>query len=243
MTRIAFIHALEESVLPARAALARNWPDAFAFDLLDTSLAIDLAYAGGRLDGKMMDRFSSLARYAAANEGRGGELRGILFTCSAFGPAIDRVKTEISIPVLRPNESAFRQALKLGNKLGLIVTFAPSAKPLENELQDMAEAARQSLSIKTLIVADALVALKAGNGEEHDRLVAAAARKLGQHDAVILGQFSLARAASAVASQGFGDRVITTPDAALKELRQFIEANSRERPKSEHPQRIQSHPA
>ena len=41
--RIALIHALEESVLPARAAFAAHWPEAHAFDLLDTSLATDLA--------------------------------------------------------------------------------------------------------------------------------------------------------------------------------------------------------
>ena len=37
--RIALIHALEESVLPARAAFDAEWPEAFCFDLLDASLA------------------------------------------------------------------------------------------------------------------------------------------------------------------------------------------------------------
>lgn len=231
MTRLAFIHALEESVLPARAALARNWPEAFAFDLLDSSLAIDLEEGRGQLDGAMMDRFSALARYATAIEGRGGKLRGILFTCSAFGPAIDRVKAEVNVPILRPNESAFRAALKRGNKIALIVTFAPSAKSLETELRQMAEIARQPTSVDTLFVEHALAALKDGDAERHDHLVAAAAGSLKQHDAVILGQFSLARAANALAAQGLGDRVITTPDAALKELRQLIELNSREKSK------------
>ena len=44
--RIALIHALEESVAPIRAAFREAWPEAFAFDLLDTSLAIDRAHAG-----------------------------------------------------------------------------------------------------------------------------------------------------------------------------------------------------
>jgi Asp/Glu/hydantoin racemase len=222
MTRIAFIHALEESVLPARAALARNWPDAFGFDLLDSSLAVDLAHAGGKLDGVMMNRFSTLARYAAANEGRDGRLCGILFTCSAFGPAIDRVKTEVDLPVLRPNESAFREALTRGNKIALVVTFAPSAKSLETELHQMAEAADQRISIETLFVDHALVALKQGDAEKHDRLVVAATSNLGRHDAVVLGQFSLARTVHAMRTQGWGDRVITTPDAAVRELRQMV---------------------
>lgn len=227
MTRIAIIHALEESVIPARAALARNWPDAFAFDLLDTALAIDLADAGGKLDGGMMERFSTLARYAAASEGRGGRVCGMLFTCSAFGPAIERVKAEIRVPVLRPNESAFREALRRGNRIALVVTFAPSGKSLETELRQMAEAAGQRVSIETLFVEHALEALKEGDAQGHDRLVAAAASKLGPQDAVILGQFSLARAADPVRAMGWGDRVITTPDAAIKELHQLVEARDR----------------
>jgi Asp/Glu/hydantoin racemase len=227
MSRIAFIHALEESVLPARAALVRNWPEVFAFDLLDTSLAVDLAQKGGQLDGAMMDRFSTLANYAAGMEGLGGKTRGILFTCSAFGPAIDRVKTEVRVPVLKPNESAFRQALMCGNRIGLIVSFPPSAQALEKELREMAESQRQRVSVETLIVEGALQALKAGDGNTHDHLVAIASKALAQCDAVILGQFSLARAANAVSTQGFGPRVITTPDAALNELRQMIETNSR----------------
>jgi hypothetical protein len=114
VVRIALIHALEESVGPAREAFARHWPKAFAFDLLDTSLAIDRAEAR-RLDDDMMARFLSLADYAAAHAGKGGRTAGILFTCSAFGPDIDVVKARATIPVLRPNEAAFEAARRRGS--------------------------------------------------------------------------------------------------------------------------------
>jgi low affinity Fe/Cu permease len=129
--------------------------------------------------------------------------------------------------VLKPNESAFRQALRCGNRIGLIVSFAPSARTLEKELQEMAESQGQRLSVKTLVAEGALQALKAGDGNTHDHLVAAASKALARCDAMILGQFSMARAASAVSAQGFGLPVITTPDAALKELRQMIEVNAK----------------
>ena len=44
--RVALIHALEESVAPARRAFLEFWPEAFCFDLLDNSLAADLAHKG-----------------------------------------------------------------------------------------------------------------------------------------------------------------------------------------------------
>lgn len=221
LSRIALIHALEESVAPARAAFARNWPEALTFDILDTSLGVDRAHVGS-LDAAMFARFSALAKYAESSLGKGGRTSGILFTCSAFGPAIDRVKTEVNIPVLRPNESAFRQALTRGRQIGLVVTFAPSAVTLESELRAMADSAAQVVTIRTVLVEPALTALKSGDGTRHDNLIASAAGDLAGVDALVLGQFSMARAALAVAMAGFAGRVITTPDAAVNELRQLL---------------------
>jgi hypothetical protein len=82
---------------------------------------------------------------------------GILFTCSAFGPAINRVKAELNIPVLHPNESAFRAPLKMDNRIGLLLTFAPSAKSLTTEMHSIAEALHQTLYIKTVVVEETLM--------------------------------------------------------------------------------------
>lgn len=217
-TRIALIHALEESVLPARAAFAALWPEAKAFDLLDTSLATDLA-ARGRLDDAMTERFLTLGRYAAATEGTGGPAKALLFTCSAFGPAIDAVKRALPIPVLRPNESAFAEALAMGGRIGLIVTFAPSLPSLTQELNEMAGG---PVDVSGVVVDGALAALKAGDGESHDRLAAEAAARLKNVDTLILGQFSLARARPAVEA-ATGLRVVTTPEAAIRGLKRALQ--------------------
>jgi Asp/Glu/hydantoin racemase len=216
--RIALLHALEESVLPARAAFAAHWPEAKAFDLLDTSLATDLA-ARGSLDQAMTERFLTLGRYAAATEGTAGPARAILFTCSAFGPAIDAVKRALPIPVLRPNESAFTEALALGGRIGLIVTFAPSLPALTQELNEMAG---KPVDVTGIVVDGALAALKAGDGATHDRLAAEAAAKLKGIDTLILGQFSLARARPAIEA-ATGLRVVTTPEAAIRGLKRALQ--------------------
>ncbi|PTM43390.1 aspartate/glutamate racemase family protein [Bosea sp. 124] len=216
--RIALIHALEESVLPARAAFSAHWPQAKAFDLLDTSLATDLA-ARGSLDAAMTERFLTLGRYAVATEGTAGPAKAILFTCSAFGPAIDAVKRDLPIPVLRPNESAFAEALALGGRIGLVVTFAPSLPSLTQELNEMAG---KPVDVAGIVVDGALAALKAGDGEMHDRLVAAEVARLGGIDTLILGQFSLARAKPAIEA-ATGLRVVTTPEAAIRGLKRALD--------------------
>ena len=215
--RIALIHALAESVQPIHAAFERQWPEAVLFDLLDTSLARDLACAG-RLDPRMIERFLALGRYAAGTSGEGGRTAAILFTCSAFQPAIDAVKQALDIPVLRPNEAAFEQALAIGGRVGLLVTFPPSLPALETELRQMARERGVEISITGQVVEGALDALKAGDVSRHDELVATAASRMPMTESLVLGQFSLARAAASIGPKQ-GRTLLTTPLSAVDKLR------------------------
>ena len=196
--RVMLIHALTESVEPIHKAFRTHWPEAEIYDLLDSSLSADHAKGGGVLDAQMIERFRTLGRYAAEAGPGGRATHGILFTCSAFGPAIDIVKQELDIPVLKPNEAAFAGALKAGPRISLLLTFEPSLRSLSAELRAMAVEGRVPLELEARVVPEALVALNQGRPEEHDSLIAQAAAGLRPADAVILGQFSMARAARAV---------------------------------------------
>ncbi|MBX3566431.1 MAG: arylsulfatase [Rhizobiaceae bacterium] len=215
--RIGLIHALDESVLPARAAFARHWPEAWCFDLLDTSLAPDLA-AAGSLRPDMMRRFEVLADYAAT---AGGKAAGLLFTCSAFGPAIAPLQDRLGIPVLKPNEAALAQALEIGDRIGLVVSFEPSRPSLAREVEEMAERLGRRISVHAVVAQGALAALKDGDGSRHDRLVGEAAQGLEDVDVIVLGQFSLARSRPVVEAL-VSVPVLTTPDSAVTTLRRLI---------------------
>ena len=218
--RIALVHALAESVEPIHEAFAREWPGAVTFDLLDTSLSRDLAHAGS-LRPDMVERFLTLGRYAASTSGEGGATKGVLFTCSAFGPAIDAVKSAVSVPVLRPNEAAFERALARGGRIGLLVTFEPSLAALERELHAMARSRGMEIQVTGRVVKGALQLLSAGHGAAHDQKVVAAVDTMPTVDTLILGQFSLARAA-AVIPRVDGREVLTTPSSAVAKMRELL---------------------
>lgn len=218
--RIMLIHALTESQQPAWDAFARGWPEADIHNLLDDSLASDLA-AEGQITSRMMDRFLTLGRYAESTGAHDHMTDAILFTCSAFGPAIDQVKQAVAIPVLRPNEAAFEEALKQGNRIGLIVSFKNSLPPLTHELETMAHAGGQHITICPAVAEGALEALKQGRPDEHDAIVARAAETLRDVDALILCQFSLARAAARIEPVA-GRVVYTTPDSAVGKIKAML---------------------
>ncbi|MBL8838186.1 MAG: arylsulfatase [Alphaproteobacteria bacterium] len=214
--RIVLIHAMHPSMAPARAAFAA-WPEADVADLLDDSLARDLE-RDGRLTPQMTDRFLALAAYA-----RGTGAEGILFTCSAFGPAIETCQRALPIPVLKPNEAALEEALDTGARIGLMATFAPGLPSLQRELEEMARARGHAISVDGRVADGALAALKAGRLDEHDTRIAETADAMADCDVLVLCQFSMARAAGLIAPRD-GRAVLTTPGAAVAKLRRLVEA-------------------
>jgi hypothetical protein len=209
--RIAIIHALRHSPPPIEAAFAAAWPEARLMNLLDDSLSADLAREGA-LTPAMTDRFLTLARYAA-----GTGAQGILFSCSAFGPCIEACAQDLApLPVLKPNEAAIEEAVKIGRKIGLLATFPGTLSSMPPEFPPGVE-------VVPCLAPGALAALDAGDAATHDQLAAEAAVALRDCDVVLLGQFSLARAASLVAA-ATGKPVVTTPDSAVAKLKRLLKA-------------------
>ncbi len=62
----------------------------------------------------------------------------MLFTCSAFGPAIAQAASLIDIPVLKPNEAMFEAALQRGDNIAMIATFKPALSTMEAEFAEEA---------------------------------------------------------------------------------------------------------
>ena len=213
--RVALIHALAHSVAPINAEFARAWPECERMNLLDDSLSADLARSAAGLDARMTGRFLALAGYALD---AGAD--GILFTCSAFGPCIDAVAARWpGVPVLKPNEAMIEEAVRLaraaprGGRIGLVATFAPTLASMPAEFP-------AGVVVVPLLAEGALAALDRGDAATHDRLAADAARRAVAQgcDVVALAQFSLARAAPAVAAAA-AVPVVTTPASAVRALR------------------------
>lgn len=220
--RIALVHALRDSMVPIWEAFAVGWPEADTFNLLDDSLSADLAQEGA-LTEAIVDRFLTLGRYAAQTGVGDKTTDAILFTCSAFGPAVEAVKQDLNIPVLTPNEAAFDDALAIGDRVGLVVTFPPSESALATEFNAAADAKGAPLVLSSAVADGALAALQSGDGAAHDAAITEAAERLSDVDCIVLGQFSMARAAS-VLSKRVSVPVITTPSAAVDRLRGLLGA-------------------
>lgn len=213
--RVFLIHAVSVAMEPINGAFQRLWPEVRPSNLLEDSLSQDLESAGAltpALSGRLLD----LARYV---ESAGAD--AILFTCSAFGEAIDSCREQLSIPVMRPSEAMVAEALQLGSRIAVLATFEPAIAAMREEFQAMAAAQGRSVEIRPYTCAEAMVALRAGDAAKHDRLIAAMAAEVRNADVLCFAQFSMTSAAEA-ARAATQQPVLTTPDSAVLKLRQML---------------------
>lgn len=214
--RIALIHATPLAMAPIAQAFARHWPQAQCQHLLDDRLSQDRA-RDGELNQAMTQRFIDLALYTQ----RAGAM-GILFTCSAFGPAIEAAAAATGLPTLKPNEAMFDQALAHAPagavlRVGLVATFEASLHTMSQELFALAAQRGVAVELHTQFVPQAMDDLARGEDALHHEKVARGVAALPDCDVVMLAQFSMAQA-QALSQQHCRAPVLTSPDCAVLAL-------------------------
>lgn len=217
--RIALVNAVGTSIPPAHKAFHALWPEADIIDIDDFALPGDLVEAGG-LTPDFTDRMAGHIETAVS---RGA--KSVLFTCSAFGSAIEAARKTRDLPILKPDEAMIEAALAAKSlhpsvcpRIAALATFAPTLPSLEKELSLAALRLDKECDVKLQHVPGAIDAWNAGDFETHDRLIIDAAGALPPHDVLMLAQFSMAHTAPQVRAVT-GKPVLTSPEAAVTKLR------------------------
>lgn len=219
--RIALIHATPLAIEPVNTSFKKLWPEASLQNILDDSLSKDHA-AAGDLTADMVERFIDLAQYAK----RAG-CQGILFTCSAFGEAIEVAAAAVAIPTLKPNEAMFEDALRAALKanqndaevlnIGLVATFAASIVSMSEEFNALTAGLERQVKLHSLFVPNAMDALAQGHAEDHHRLIAEGVQTMPACDVIMLAQFSMAAAQTLVQTKT-NTGILTSPECAVLAL-------------------------
>jgi Asp/Glu/hydantoin racemase len=212
--KIYLCHAAAVAIDPIVASFRVNWPQARLANLLEDAWMPDLA-DDGKLTDAMIERFVMTGHYCVK---AGAD--AILFTCSAFGPAIDEVRRQLKIPVLKPNEAMYEQLVAKSCKASLLATFPPSIPSMVMEIADMAKAKGTQVNLSTQLVDGALAALQGNKPDEHNRLIADLAEKQ-QCDVIAFAQFSMSPAVT-LAARRTKTPILTTPDSAVAKLKTLL---------------------
>lgn len=210
------MHATELAVEPINQAFAELYPEAQLSNILDDSLLSDLGDNGGQVVPELLDRLASLVRY--------GETAGadaVLLTCSSFGPAAAEFGELVDVPFFRADDALIDAALQRGTHVGVVATV-PSAVTTAEQALGAAAAGRQ-IKISSVLCGESFAALKAGDTDRADQLVADAATALAAEcDVVILAQYSMTGAIAKL-PPGLSERVLSSPHQGVIRLKSLFE--------------------
>jgi Asp/Glu/hydantoin racemase len=191
MTRtLALIHTVAGNIGPFKELCAEIMPDVETVNVVDESLLKNTVRLG-RLTPETTRRV--LAHVLTAADG-GAD--AVLVTCSSIGPAVDLARAAASVPVIRVDEAMADQAVKSGQRIGVIATLATTLEPTAELVRARAAAAGVNVELTSHLCEGAFEALGRGETATHDEMVLAGLRELlDRVDIIVLAQASMARVA------------------------------------------------
>lgn len=210
--RVVLVHALVHSMAPYCDAFRRLWPECEALHLLDETLYAELGTAA-TVPQALAQRMAGLLHHVA-----GSGANALVFTGSTFGPTIEEVAADLPVPLLRADDAAALQIARAGNRIAVLATAAHAVPVVADRVRRAFTEASQPYELTTHHVEGAQTALFAGRKQKHDALVAEAAARFADRDAILLAQSSMATARD-LAGKELRDRILTTPAATVQALR------------------------
>jgi Asp/Glu/hydantoin racemase len=214
--RVFLVHPTPLAMAPIDQAFKTLWPQAQTLNVLDESLYADIPQ-DGTLAPAIYDRVASLLHHCEAS---GAD--GILFSGSTFGPAVDKARASMRVPVLRPEEAMMEQAVTLGERILLVCTAKRAMPVVRGTLDAAVKRAGVTRQIAELWVAGARDAITGGDIATHDRLIAEQVAAAGDVDVIIFGQISMVPAQVPLPPE-IKRRIVIGPDATVARMRALID--------------------
>ena len=227
---VGIIHATTLSMAPLTAALGAELPQARIRHLLDDSLLPDLQ-AAGRITGALAARIERLVGHLVSDD-----VDAVQLACSGFAEVVDRLRPQLSTPVLKPDEAMYAEIVAGAHRhIGIVATVRPSADFASAQLTQLARSASLELRITTACRPEGMRAAQEGDEARFSRVIAEAAGDLaaGGAEVIALAQYSISPVAGDVAA-ATGLPVYTAPGAAARSLRRLVGPSS-ERPAERRP--------
>ena len=191
--------------------------EAEIISLQDPSILADVR-AAGYVTAKPAARLMNLYTQAVA---QGAD--AILNICSSVGEVADSFQPAaryLGIPVVRIDEEMCREAVRLGNRVGVLATLATTLEPTKNTIRRVAREMNRHVTL-----VDGLIDGAFGLDQEQFRalLIDAAMKIRDQVDVIVLAQGSMAYVEEDL-TQATGKQTLSSPRFGAAALKRALEA-------------------
>lgn len=148
----------------------------------------------------------------------------LVVTCSSLSPYAIALCSKIGKKVITIDRAMCRSAAEKGTRILVLATASTTVGPTVDRINEELKALGKSATVTSSLRADAMDALKRGDTEEHDRILAEEAGKFMDSDLVVLAQASMASAKKMV-SEKKDWIVLTSPESCIEEIKEFYGKN------------------
>ncbi|MBK3571819.1 aspartate/glutamate racemase family protein [Streptomyces sp. MBT62] len=120
--------------------------------------------------------------------------RAVLCTCSTIGAVAESAGTDVGVPVLRGDRPMAAAAVAAGARVVVAATLESTLGPTVALVEEEGRRIGRPVAVRTLLVEGAWARFEVGDTEGCARLVADAVDAVGDADAIVLAQGSMAGA-------------------------------------------------
>src|SRR5699024_5127832 len=191
---IGIIHATCNAVPPLNDAFIDKDNEVTVLNFVDESIQF-YANKVNKIDDKIYRSFVNLALTA-----QDAGVDAIVIACTVLTPIIDYIRPLIKVPVTAVDYPMLEYAMQTYEKIGVVVTTAPSGPATKSQLEALAQKNNKNIKIKVETSTKAMDELKRGNVERHNELnrIVASNLKSDGCEVIILAQVTQAIAKSKV---------------------------------------------
>jgi Asp/Glu/hydantoin racemase len=185
--RIALIHTVPSVYLTFEKQLREVLPqEVIIHNLLDDFLATNPIETGS---------FTEINVERLRNDMNNAVLTGcdlVVTTCSTLTPSVELIRATLTTPVIAIDDAMAQKAVTLGQHITVLATAVSTVKPTLQKIAAEAAKAGKEVVLDSKVCTEAMTALKSGDTETHNRLIAEMAKNLGDTQVVVLAQASMA---------------------------------------------------
>ncbi|MFH1731361.1 MAG: aspartate/glutamate racemase family protein [Planctomycetota bacterium] len=208
---IALVHC-SAGVVPLLTEVARDViADVELIHMVDEGMQLMIEEAGAVTE-PVTRRVCSYAMNA-----REAGAEAVVLTSPVLGSTIDAVQASVNIPVMRIDEAMAETAVQLGTNVGVLGADEITLDTTVSFLRERADARGKEITLEVWRCEDALLALKNGDLEAYDYIVANAVDRLADNDMIVLADVMMQRVVRA-AGERVGVPVLASPRHGFEEL-------------------------
>jgi Asp/Glu/hydantoin racemase len=216
---LAFIHTVAGLVPLFRDLAVRELPGWTSFAMLDESL-LTATIRDGALSALTRRRLAAQVR-SAVDAGADA----VVVTCSTLGGAVDALRADCPVPLLRIDRGMAQAAVRHGGRIGVLATLPTTLAPTTDLISATAAEAGVTPPISARLAEGAFARLAAGDAAGHDALVAEALAALAaESDVIVLAQASMARVLAQMGDRLGSLPVLTSPELGMAQVRAELAA-------------------